>query len=208
MHGSLNLTVSSPAQSFVEPLIFSEVKSYLGIPERSPADLYEDDAIESLIIAAREQAEILQGRDLVRKQWDLSLDCFPGGAIELRDPLASVDLIQYRDSTGVYASLVEGAGYIVDSAKHPGVVMPPWGLTWPSFEPWPTSAVVVRFTSGLAPSDLFWANAGHRIKNGMKMLISAWYNNRLPFEIGASAIQEYPYAVTACLGYGALGSVF
>ena len=38
----------------------------------------------------------------------------------------------------------------------------------------------------------------------MLLLISAWYNNRLPFEKGVGATNEYPYAVTSCLSYGAL----
>jgi hypothetical protein len=37
----------------------------------------------------------------------------------------------------------------------------------------------------------------------MLLLISAWYNNKLPFEKGAAATAEYPYAVTSCLSYGA-----
>lgn len=204
MRGSLNLTASSPVQSFTEPLTLFEVKSYLNVPDRAVADVYENNEIEHLIQAAREQAEILQGRDLVEKQWDLSLDCFPADVIELREPLVSVDLVRYRDSDGNYTALAEGTDYIVDTAKHPGVVMPAYGETWPSFTPWPSSAVLVRFTSGLASTDAFWNDAGARVKNGMKLLISAWWNNRLPFEMGSAAAQEYPFAVTACLSYGAV----
>src|SRR5690242_11056124 len=91
-YGSLSLTETSPAQSFEEPLTLSEVKSYLKVPERSPTDSAEDDELTSLIIAARFQAEVLQGRDLVEKQYDLSHDYWPNYYIELRDPLRSVDL--------------------------------------------------------------------------------------------------------------------
>jgi hypothetical protein len=45
---------------------------------------------------------------------------------------------------------------------------------------------------------------GARVRIGMKLLMSSWFNNRLPFEKGASATAEYPYAVTSCLSYGAL----
>jgi hypothetical protein len=56
-------TGSSPPQSFNEILTLAEVKSYLRLPDRSPADQAEDDELTSPIVAAREQAEIMQGRD-------------------------------------------------------------------------------------------------------------------------------------------------
>ena len=201
--GSLNLTETSPPQSFLEPLALEEVISYLGIPERSPADPMEDLQLETFISAARDIAEFHQGRDLVEKQYDLSLYGFPCREIELRDGLASVDLVQYRDSDG---GLHEFEHYIVDKARHPGVVMPPYGESWPSFTAWPSSPVLIRFTAGYPPNHPFWTSGpGARIKQGMLMLISGWFNNRIPFqEHGNQAIQEYPYAVTACLSYGAL----
>lgn len=102
-YGSLNLTSSSPQQSFTEPLTLAEVKAYLLIPDRSPADDAEDDLLEGMITAAREEAETQQGRDLVEKQWDLSLDYFPC-EIRLRAPLQSVDLVKYKNSDGVETS--------------------------------------------------------------------------------------------------------
>ena len=119
-YGNLNLTESSPPQSFTEPLTLAEVKSYLKVPERSPTDTAEDDELMSLISAARESAEILQGRDLVRKQWDLSDDYWPSYRIALRAPLVSVDLAQYRDSNGNYTVLTQDIDFIVDASKGPG----------------------------------------------------------------------------------------
>lgn len=206
VYGSYNLTVTSPAQVFVEPLTNAEMYSYLKIPQRSPVDSQEDDFITAMISAAREQAEILQGRDLVRKQWDLSNDYWPSYRIETRAPLVSVDLVQYKDSNGDVTVMTEGpdAQYIVDKSKQPGVIMPPYNATWPTFTPWPSSSILFRFTSGYSNSDPFWNGAGARIKIGMKLLISAWYNNRLPFDKGAAATNEYPYAVTSCLEFGSL----
>jgi uncharacterized phiE125 gp8 family phage protein len=205
--GSINLTESSPPQSFIEPLTLGEVKSYLKVPERSPTDSAEDDEILSLISGAREQAEIMQGRDLVRKRFDLNFDHWPHWRIQLRAHLASVDLFQYRDSGGTIHPMVADTDYIVDTAKSPGEISTPYGATWPSFTPWPSSAILIRFTAGLTPDAAFWNDAGGRIKNGMKLLISAWYNNRLPFEVGRVAALEYPYSVTSCLEYGALRNV-
>lgn len=206
VYGSLNLTVQSPVQSFIEPLTNAEMYSYLKIPARSPIDQGEDDLITVFITAAREQAEILQGKDLVVKQWDLNHDYWPSYRIETRMPLRSVDLVQTKDSNGALTTLVEGpnADYIVDASKGPGIIAPPYNATWPTFTPWPTGALLFRFTSGYAHVDPFWRDAGARIKIGMKLLISDWYNKRLPFEKGATALDEYPYAVTSCLSHGSL----
>jgi uncharacterized phiE125 gp8 family phage protein len=200
---TLNLTNTSPQQSFVEPLDVDLVKDYLKIPLRTDFS-FEDDQIGMFISGAREQAEILQNRDLVKKQWDLSMDYWPSYRLEMRTPTISVDLLQYKDSNGALTTMVENTDYIVDVAKQPAIVAPPYNGTWPTFTPWPSSSILLRFTSGYSNTDPFWSGPGARIKQGMLRLISDWYNNRLPFEKGASAMDEYPYAVTSCLSYGAL----
>jgi len=203
-YGSLNLTETSPQQTFVEPITLSEIKSYLKVPECSPVNSAEDDELLLLITAAREQAEILQGRDLVRKQWDLSHDYWPSYRIEMRAPLVSTDLVRYRDSDGNYKTMTENTDYIVDASKGPGILAPPYNATWPTFTPWPSSSILIRFTSGYSVTHPWWSGPGARVKIGMKLLVSQWYNNRIPFDKGAAATAEYPYTVTSCLTYGAL----
>lgn len=200
----IELTLSSPPQSFSEPLTLGEIKKYLELPARSPVDTAEDAMLEGFIIAAREVAEILQGRDLIEKQYDLHLDYFPCEPLTLRKPLSSVDLFRYRDSDGNYTTLVENTGYLVDLPR--ALVTPIYGERWPSFTAWPSSAVMVRFRSGYPSDHPFWSDAGQRILIGMKLLISHWFNGRLPFEPG-NAVQEYPYSVTALLSFGAVASV-
>lgn len=221
-YGMIELTDSSPPQSFAEPLTLSEVKTFLRIYEQSPADATQDALLGSFITAARETAEILQGRDLIQKQYDLHLDLLLGhdaiaGAayplrwnsiynfgvgyeIELRAPLQSVELFQHHDKDGSFIDLTEGADYLVDI--HRSLVCPPWGKVWPFFTPWPTSSVLIRFTSGYAATHPFWSNAGQRILQGMRLLIAEWYECRVPFEPGRISA-EYPYAVTTLLGWGA-----
>ena len=92
------LTVTSPPQSPTEPLTVAAVKTILRIPT---ADTTKDSMIELYIVAARQLAETRQGRDLVGKQWDLTMDCFPR-VIETRDNLSTVDLLRYRDSDTPY----------------------------------------------------------------------------------------------------------
>lgn len=216
-YGVLALTQSSPAQSFTEPITLTQAAKFLELPERNPADDGEDALLSLMISTARSVAENLYGRDLVEKQYDLTLDsfysdcaygasrpryeqCGSGEEITLREPLRSVDLVRYRDSDGTYHELTGDADYIVDLPR--ALIMPTYGNTWPSFTPWPSGAVMIQFTSGFASSHPFWSNDGQRLLLGMRQLISAWFTGRLPFE-PATDIKEYPYAVTALFGFGA-----
>jgi uncharacterized phiE125 gp8 family phage protein len=202
-YGSLNLTQTSPEQSFVEPVTLAEMLSYLRIPPIEDDDGEAND-ISGMISAAREQAEILQGRDLVQKHWDLTFDYWPGYRIPLRAPLVSVDKVQFTDSDGTPHTIASSTGYVVDLTKQPGTISPPYNGTWPTYTPMPSSALLIQFTSGFSTTDAFWRDAGARIKIGMKLLVSAWYNNRIPFEIGSQQAPEYPYTVTSCLSYGSI----
>jgi uncharacterized phiE125 gp8 family phage protein len=198
-YGVLELTAASPAQSFIEPLTLTQVKTFLRITEASPADEDENAMLNAFITAARETAEIHQGRDLIEKQYDLVLDYWPEEEISLRDPLQSVERIQYIDSNGNITVLTEGVDYDIDTKR--GIVRPVYGITWPSFSPLPSSAVLIRFTSGFSPSSMFWSDAGARVLVGMRMLIEQWYDERLPIVTGSQPY-ELPFAVRALFDYG------
>lgn len=200
-YGTLRLTVTDPEQTFIEPMSLAEVKNYLRLDDGFTLD---DIMIGGMISAAREQAEILQNRDLVKKQWDLSYDYWPEYRLRLRAPCISVDLMQTTDLTGAVTPMALNTDYVIDLKKEPGVITPPWNRSWPAFTPFPSSAILVRFTSGYAPDAPFWKSSGARVKIGMLMLISSWYENRLPFVPGARNDAELPYAVTSCLNFGAL----
>jgi uncharacterized phiE125 gp8 family phage protein len=205
-YGTLQLTESSPPQSFVEPISLDEAKDFLKVPQRSPAEPAEDALIQGLIVAARSYAENEQGTDLVRKQWDLVFDYWMSYRIELPPgPLVSVDEVQYTDFKGKITLLAEGTDYIVDRSKQPGCILPPYNVMWPCFTPLPSSAIRVRFTSGYAPGDPYWNGDGAVVKHGMRYLISQWYNLRLA--VGAPA-SEWPYTAAATLGFGARSRVY
>lgn len=200
-YGTLTLTEGDSPQEFTEPLEIDEVKSYLRLSTTFTDD---DTTLLTLISAAREQAEILQGRDLIRKQWDLSYDYWPEYRVRLRAPTVQVDLVQYKDLTGVTTRMSVDTDFVVDLAKQPGIVTPPWNMSWPAFTPWPSSAITIRFTSGYTNVSQWWSETGSKVKIGMLMLISQWYEQRIPFDKGIGATNEYPFAVTSCLSYGAL----
>lgn len=195
-YGTLELTQASPAQTFAEPLEVAEVGAFLRLSDEEWH--LEENTLAGMISAAREMAEGLQGRDLIVKQWDLSRDYWPYGPtwqqiqIELRGPLISVDLVKYRDSGGAYTALVENTDYVVDTSKTPGVIRPPYSAWWPSYAPWPSSSLLIRFTSGMDATDQFWSGPGARVKIGMKMLISEWFSNRLPRILGRGETLAMP----------------
>lgn len=205
-YGTLSLTETSPAQSFTEVFESTDLQTYLNMPVGPFADVSEEEQMRVFILAARAEAEILQSRDLVRKSWDLALDYWPNcnGSIELRPELVSVELVQYRDSAGTWTPLVEGVDYVVDTSKRPGIIAPAASCQWPAFTPWPSSAILIRFTAGLTNASAWWSGAGASVKIGMKYLISQWFNKRLPFETGAA--QADPFTL-ACLSRGAVRNV-
>jgi uncharacterized phiE125 gp8 family phage protein len=178
----LKLTVTSPPQSFTEPLTYSDCQDFLEIPS---ADTTRQTLVESYIVAAREVAELRQGRDLVNKQYDLTLDRWPY-IIQLREGATTVDIFRYKGSDGVNVTMVDGTDYIFDTDGYR--LTPPYNETWPWASLWPTSPIFVRYTVEALPPDA-------QVLLGMKYLISQWYNNRIPAEAGASRIVEYPYAL-------------
>lgn len=192
-YGLYRLTVTSPAQVLTELLTVDEVKTYLKLPVFSPPDTSLDSVFELMIESARETAEIYQGRDLVAKQLDLTLDAFPAGEISLRQDIASVDLVTYKDDAGNAVTLAENTDYIFDAAR--GLLLPPVGGAWPGVSLWPSSAITVRFT--VAPRAL-----DNHIRIGMLMLIAAWHEGVYPFIPYSGQLQEYPFAVTQNLSYG------
>jgi hypothetical protein len=183
MNARLKLTITSPLQSFIELITVAEAKEFCDIPD---ADTTRDWLLTTYIAAARDVAELRQGRDLVSKHWDLTMDCIPA-IIETRENLSSVELFRYRDSDGNYTTMVENTDYIVDTSAF--ILTPPYNGQWPSFTAWPSSAVLVRYTVTPPAPDA-------QVLMGMRFLINQWYVNRVPAEAAGSTIQQYPF----CLG--------
>jgi uncharacterized phiE125 gp8 family phage protein len=181
-YGTRRLTDSSPAQSFTEPLSVTEMQDYLKIPVRSPADTAEIALLRSFISGARAAVEEEQGGlELIARQWDHYFDYWPASSvIPIGNPLQSVELVQYRDSDNVLHTLTENTDYIVDTAKRPGIIAPTYNASLPSFTAWPSSAVMIRYTSGYRTTDAWWSGeTGEKNKNAMRWLISEWFNKRL-----------------------------
>lgn len=177
---TLSLTDLSPAQSFVPPVTVADMRGFMRIPS-AIVDTIQDQVITDALGSAVQEAEMLQGRDLIVKQWDLSIDYWFTPRMILGAPLLSVDLAQYKDSDGVTHALVSGTDYIVDTSKSPGELLAPYNKLFPQFVPWPSSAILIRFTSGYSPTHPWWSGSvGAKVKAGIKLRASQLYFNRLP----------------------------
>lgn len=214
----MNLTLVSDVAVDGEPLSLEDARGYL----RQPPDEDNPDILR-LISAAREVAETYSGRQQARKQWDLALDVWPlqpglltwphaalyadpltlqfrvgPSFIELLDPLVTVDLVTYKKADGSVVTMAPNVDYVVDARKHPGGICPAPGKTWPTDSLWPSSAITIRFTAGPLPDYV-----PSSIKQGIALLVSQWFDNRVPYE-GLKAAAEIPFNVEALLTHKAL----
>jgi hypothetical protein len=109
-----------------------------------------------------------------------------------------VDSFTWKAADGTVTTLTEDTDYIVDANKHPGIVCPAPGKCWPSGDMWPSSAVQITFTAGFTPDTV-----RATIKQGMTMLVSQWYEARIPFE-AVRFVAEIPFSVTSLFRNNAL----
>jgi uncharacterized phiE125 gp8 family phage protein len=150
----------------------------------------EDTLLNTLITVAREYCENFTRRALATKTLELILCDFPNGeVIELpQSPVASVTSIKYKDSAGTETTWAN-TNYILNADVTPAIITPIYGGTWPSFTPYPTGAVRIRYVVGETPAK--------SIKQAMLLIIGDLYENR---ENSAyKELYEVPMGVKALL---------
>jgi uncharacterized phiE125 gp8 family phage protein len=129
----------------VEPVTLDMARSHL----RVDGD-HDDNDIERLITAAREECEHYTGRQLAPATYDWLLDGFPDGPrLYLpRPPLTSVTSLSYRDTAGS-TQVWSSSNYEVFASHVPGFIQPVPTSSWPDTYSMPGS-VTVRFVCGYA----------------------------------------------------------
>lgn len=159
--------MSAPA---AEPVSTDEAKAQCRVTGSA-----DDVLIAGMVKAVRQN---LEGRDgwlglaLVTQTWDLKLDAFPDGSLELPlPPLASVTSVTYRDESGDAQTFSSGS-YTVSGVGQPGG----GEITLVDGESWPLTdgtaeCVIVRFVAGTAAADVPEA-----IKLGIKLLVEDQYD--------------------------------
>ena len=173
--------VTPPA---AEPLSLAQVKAHLRI------DFDDDNSLlTDMIVAAREVAETETRRALMTQTWKYVLDAFPQtpqSALSWQSnfdqfklpfpPLQSVTSIVYTDSTGA-STTISPTTYQVDTASEPGRIALNSGQVWPSVALSTIAGVVVTLVAGYTSAGL----VPQSIKQGMLLVIGAYYENREEF---------------------------
>lgn len=153
----------------------------------------QDALIAALITAAREHAEAITRRALVRQSWRLTLDGFPAnGIIEIPlPPLVSVTGITYLDAAGTTQTL-DPTTYVVDVDTLPGRIRLAYNAEWPITRGI-AHAVTVTFVAGYLPSEI-----PASIQAAIKLIAGTLYEHRETFVTGTIAT-ELPFAAKSLL---------
>lgn len=185
----MNYSIITPVST--EPITVDEAKLHVRMTSSETA---EDTLLGSLITAAREYCENYTGRALATQTIEAYLDRFPCFyEIELpRAPVQSVSSVKYKDSAGTETTLPANTDYLVDVDRSVGRIVLPYGVSWPSFTPYPVNPVRIRFVAGYTEANLI----PKTIKQAMLLLIGHWYANR---EAVGTTKGEMDFAVKSLL---------
>jgi len=166
-----------------EPITLAQAKAHLRVTHSR-----EDDLIEALITAARQEAEHSMNRTLLTTTWKRVDDAFPcGGCIRLHWPtVQSVDWVKYYDQDGVLQTLSPSV-YLLDGDSEPARLTLAPNQSWPSTQD-RVGAVQIQYTAG-------WADAAavpQVIKAWLKLRVGTLFEHREQIAAGVS-VAEIPF---------------
>ena len=126
------------------------------------------------VAAASEHVQEITRRAVCEQTFDLFLDGFPSGPIDLPlPPLQSVVSVTYKDADGAQQTWA-AADYVVDTAS--GQLSPAVGKSYPATQAVP-NAVTVRFIAGY-PRSNDKATTPEPIRAAILLLAADLYENR------------------------------
>jgi uncharacterized phiE125 gp8 family phage protein len=183
----------------VEPITIAEARRQCRVTMTN-----EDALLNSLIVAARQRAEAITGRQLTDAVWRADCDQPPDDlCLELpKPPLQTVDAITYLDAAGAEQTWA-ASNYQVDAPAGPfampGRVGPVPSATWPLAGSGYFNSFRVQFTAGYGTNA---TDVPQAIRLAMLLMIGGWYVNRedmsdasmSPIPTGAIALLT-PYKV-------------
>lgn len=161
----------------------------------------EDALLQSYIQASGQHIEDVTGRQRLTATWELSLDGFSCWIDVPKPPLRSVTSITYVDQAGVTQTwaasnykVLGAVGANPSPTARRGRIELAYGAFWPITR-WESGSVMVRFSAGYGDA----SKVPTALKQAQLMLISHWYRNREPVNIG-NITSTLPMAVDALLG--------
>jgi hypothetical protein len=167
----------------------------------------EDNLLNDIIVAAREDVEAWQGRKFLTQTWDYFPENWPGrrgyrgipsmhpndqyqnsyfqnsylGNYFIKIPFGNLQTIvhvKWTDVNGFETTLTEDVDYIVETnGDQCGRIVLPWGVVWPTGMLWPSNPITIRFICG-------WTTAAlvpYRVKAALKMIMADFYEHREHF---------------------------
>lgn len=177
-----------------EPVSLSEAKDHCYVTGSA-----HDTLFTSLITVAREYAEGFTWRAIIDATYEMRLDGFPNGEIELpKPPVRAIDSIKYVNTEGTLVTL-DSAEYETDTDGEYGRVKPV--SSWPATKD-QYNAVRIMFTAGYDGSAAAYT-VPKQIKQGMLMLIKHLFDNResvVMSEGNTLNIKEVPMSTKHLLG--------
>jgi len=129
--------------------------------------------IQDLIIAAQAKVEEEYDLSLTAETWELKLDEFPVGDIEIfMWPVASVTSVKYTDADEA-TQTVTSTYYSTDLLGKPARIRPDSGYSWPETGD-VANALQVQFTTGFTSPETIPGD----IKQAILLTLTDWFDNR------------------------------
>ncbi len=164
------MTLIRTVEPSAEPVTLAEAKAHLRIDHAG-----DDELLEGLIRAARQEVERSAGLALIDQDWRLVLDRWPrsGRAIIAIHPIREILSVTVFGSEGE-ASLLDPAGYETDTLSRPARVhfneMPAPTRTMNGIE--------IDFRAGFGEAG---ADVPDQLKRAILILVAHWYEFRSGF---------------------------
>lgn len=187
------LTVVTPPGS--EPVALDDAKAHLRVTGTD-----EDGPIAGYLSAARSHVENYLGRALITRALLLKLDCawpkdtFAPRIVLPSPPLVVVSAITYVDAGDGTTKTLASNQYLVSGHNGAGVVVPAFGVTWPSVRNL-VDVITVAFTAGYGTAP---ANIPESIRQAVLLMLGHLYENRAASVVGVP-VADLPLGVTALL---------
>jgi uncharacterized phiE125 gp8 family phage protein len=171
------MNVTQKTTPTIEPITLSELKLHLRLDSGSFSDNVEDDILNALITASRENIEDITCRALLTQTWYYYLDRFPRENF-IKIPfgnLQSVTALSYKDTDGDSTSMTVTEDYLVETnGEACGRIVLPYGGVWPTDSLYTSKPITIEFICG-------WTTAAlvpYKIKAACKMICADLYSNR------------------------------